>query len=164
MITLSGLEPKHYSITPEGLNELEGQLEELKHKRKEVAAQLYEITSQSTELGAREDSTFALHQNQATELDGQIDLLERIIGMVTIIERPSTFDAVQLGSRVCIKLDGKEHCYRLVGALEADPLEDKISNESPLGQSLMGRKVNETFDVASPTGQHMTATVIRIHE
>lgn len=163
MIIVSGLEPKQYNVTAEGFTELQGHLKLLKQRRKELAGELSEISSQSTDLGAREDSAFALHQNQATEFDGQIELLERILGMAVVIEGPNDFDVIRLGAKACIELDGKEHCYKLVGPLEADPAENKISDESPLGRTLLGKRVKDRFDVVSPAGQHMNARVLRIH-
>lgn len=162
MINISGLEPKQYNITPEGIKYLQEQLEELKQKRAGVADQIREITSQSTDLGAREDSTFAFNQNQATELDGQIYLLERIIGMAHPITKPDTNDHVQLGSQVTVDLDGKEQSYALVGPVEANPLEGRISDESPFGQSLLGKKLNDKVEVVSPTNQRTLATIVRI--
>lgn len=162
MIIVSGLEPKQYKITTEGVEELRRQLERLRHKRMEVADEIREITSQSTELGSLVDSTRAMNHNQAIEIDGEITLLERIIAMAHPITRPASNEKVEVGSRVCIDLNGKEHCYLIVGALEADPAEDKISDESPLGRSLVGKRVGDKVEIVSPAKQHITATVIRI--
>jgi transcription elongation factor GreA len=162
MIVISGLEAKQYSITAEGLQELQQQLDDLKQRRREVAEEMRDITSQSTDQGALEDSTLSLNQNQATEIDGQISLLERIIGMADIIEKPSDTSTVQPGSKVTVKLDGKESAYIIVGAVEADPLEGKISTDSPLGQSLLGKKVGDTVEAVSATGQHTVTEVVAI--
>jgi transcription elongation factor GreA len=162
MITISGLESKQYRITAEGINELQQQLEDLKQQRRDVANEMREITSQSTDLGALEDSTLAINQNQATEVDGQIALLERIIGMAEIIKKPATNDRVQLGSRVTLRLDSKEQTFTIVGPVEADPLEGRISDESPLGEALLGKKVDEKFEVSLPADQHASAIILRI--
>lgn len=162
MIAVSGLEAKPYNVTHEGIRELREQLQALKHRRRVIAQEMREITSQTTDLGVLEDSTFTLNQNQATEIDGQIDLLERIIGLAQIIKKPAATDRVQLGSQVTIKLDGEERTYTIVGSVEADPLEGKVSDASPLGQSMLGKRVNDQFELVSPTGQRIPATIIRI--
>lgn len=162
MIVVSGLEAKQYSITAEGLEELRAQLEALRYRRREVADEMREITSQSTDMAAREDSTLTINQNQATEIDGQISLLERIVGMAEVIEKPASSEYVQVGSQVTVSHDGQEKTYTIVGPIEADPLEGKVSNESPLGQSLLGKKVNDEVEVVSQTEQHTAMTILRI--
>lgn len=162
MIIVSGLAPKRYSITSNGVTELRQQLNELKRRRMEVASEMREITSQSTDIGALEDSTLTINQNQATELDGQIELLERIIGMAEIIQPPKRSDVVQLGSRVRLDMGGRERTYTLVGAVEADPMDGKISDESPLGRCLLGKRVHEQCEVVSPSNHRIAATITRI--
>jgi len=162
MITISGLEPKKYKITAEGIQELQEQLSELKQKRREVASEMREITSQSTDMGALEDSTLTLIQNKATELDGEIMLLERVLGLAHVITKPTKHDHVQLGSQVTVELDGKAHAYILVGPVEADPEEGKISDESPLGQSLVGKKIGEQVEIVIPGKPTRTAKVTKI--
>ncbi|HEX7963221.1 MAG TPA: GreA/GreB family elongation factor [Candidatus Saccharimonadales bacterium] len=162
MIIISGLEPKRYSITPQGVTELRRQLDALKRKRMEVAGEMRDITSQSTDIGALEDSTLTINQNQAAELDGQIDLLERIIGMASIIPRPRRSDAVSLGSRVRLRLGNSEQTYTIVGAVEADPMGGKISDESPLGQCLIGKRVSDLCEIVSPSRQRIAAVITHI--
>lgn len=162
MIIISGLEPKRYSITPQGVTELRRQLDAFKRKRLEVAGEMRDITSQSTDIGALEDSTLTINQNQAAELDGQIDLLERIIGMASIIPRPRRSDAVSLGSRVRLRLGNNEQTYTIVGAVEADPMGGKISDESPLGQCLIGKRVSDLCEIVSPSRQRIAAVITHI--
>jgi transcription elongation factor GreA len=162
MIVISGLEPKQYQITAEGMEELQQQLEELKQRRKDVAGEMHEISSQTTDLGALEDSTMTINQNQATEIDGQITLLERIIGKAEIITKPASNDVVLIGSVVTVERDGKEQTFTIVGPVEADPLEGKLSNESPFGQSLVGCKVGDRVEMLTPSEQRTSAVVTRI--
>ncbi|HET8670845.1 MAG TPA: GreA/GreB family elongation factor [Candidatus Saccharimonadales bacterium] len=162
MIVISGLEPKQYSITPEGIAELQQQLKDLRQQRKGLAEEMHDASAQSTEMGALEDSTLSLDQNKATELDGQIALLERIIGLAQIIPPPESKKEVSLGSRVTIRRNDKEQMFMLVGPVEADPLEGKVSNESPFGQSLMGRKVGDSIEMTAPNNQRSSATIIGI--
>lgn len=160
MITINGLEAKRYRITEAGLRELRQQLYDVKKLRMAVADELRDISSQSNLASALEDSTYAVDQNRAIELDGQIELLERIIGLAELIQPPPDAAEVHVGSRVYVTIDGTEHAYIIVGAVEADPSEGKISDESPLGCSLLGKKVGDTVPV--PARQAITAIVQRI--
>jgi transcription elongation factor GreA len=162
MITINGLEAKRYRVTAAGLDELNRLLGHLRAQRMEVADELHDISSQSNTSSALEDSTFSMDQNKAIELDGQIDLLERIIGFAVVVEPPKDRSTVSFGAQVLLNVDGKEHTYSLVGAVEADPSEGKISDECPLGQSLVGKKVGDTVQVPLPAKQSTTATVLRI--
>jgi transcription elongation factor GreA len=162
MISLTGLEPKAYSITPEGIAELQGLLDDLHRRRRDAAEEIREISSQSTDAGSRVDSTFAQNRNEASELDAQIALCERIIALAEPIEASTGGDEVRLGSRVTLKFDGSERSYRLVGLVEADPLEGRISDQSPLGHSLLGKKVDDSIEVPAPDGARHQARVIAI--
>lgn len=162
MIVLSGLEPKTYLVTPEGMQELQEQLDDLKRRRREAAEAIREMASQTTDMGSRIDSTFAANRNDASELDAEIGLLERIIALADIIETPDNVSEVRVGSRVTVQLDGKQQTYRLVGVIEADPGDGKISNESPLGKSLLGKRGGESFEIVTPAGNHTPAKVVDI--
>jgi len=149
MITINGLEAKRYRITEAGMSELQRQLLETKKRRMHVAEELREISSQSNTASALEDSTFATDQNMAIELDGQIELLERIIGLAEIIMPPAHNASVQIGSTVQVDIQNTPHTYVIVGPVEADPSQGKISHDSPLGQSLLGKKVGDTVMVSA---------------
>ncbi len=160
MITINGLEAKRYRITEAGLKELQQQLHDIKKQRMDVAGDLHEISSQSNTASALEDSTFATDQNIAIELDGQIVLLERIIGLAEVITPPADTIDVQVGSQVDVDIQGTVHHYIIVGPVEADPSGGKISHDSPLGQSLLGKRVGDTVTV--PAKQAGTATIRQI--
>ena len=113
-------------------------------------------------MGARVDSAFAASRNEASGLDAEINLLERIIALAVIIERPSDTAHVQLGSRVSLQIDGKQCDYSLVGVIEADPGEGRISDESPLGHSLLGKQVGEQLEIRTPAGLRRCAQILAI--
>jgi transcription elongation factor GreA len=160
MITINGLEAKRYRITEAGLYTLRQQLIDLRKQRLYVAGELREISSQSNTSSVLEDSTFATDQNMAIEIDGQIELLERIIGLAEIIVVPKNTEKVQVGCSVQVDLQGTPHTYMIVGPVEANPSEGRISYESPLGQCLLDKKVGET--VAVPAKLAAMATIRRI--
>lgn len=161
MIVISGLEPKKYRITQDGIKELEQQLQELKDERPEIAEEISEMSSQSTvsATNALEESGLALERNRAQEVQDQIALLERIIAMAEVVAGPDGNKTVQIGSQVTVMIDGHKQELRLVGPIEADPSDGKVSDESPLGQSMLGKAVGDKVTIASPSGQVIEATI-----
>jgi len=161
MIIINGLEAKRYRVTEAGMHTLQQQLHDLKKQRMEVAGELREISSQSNTASALEDSTFSVDQNIAIEMDGQIDLLERIIGLAEIITLPKATDTVVMGCTVQLAMHNKERQYQLVGAVEANPSLGMISDESPLGQSLLGKRAGDTVAIPGH-GEVANATIVAI--
>jgi transcription elongation factor GreA len=139
---------KIYQITEAGKRELEAELEALKGRRGEIAdkiaeARNYGDLSENAEYDtAREDQ--ALVESRVAEI-------EDILANAEIIQA-GTGNKVVLGSTVELKNDGKSVTYSVVGPVEADPLEGKISNESPIGEALMGKKVGDTVTITTPKG------------
>lgn len=162
MIVLSGLSPKTYQVTPQGMQALQAQLEDLKRRRRDAAEAIREITSQTTDMGARVDSTFAASRNDASELDADISLLERIIALADVVDTSRHDGSIRVGSSVTVRLGDEKRSYRLVGALEADPIEGRISDESPLGRSLLGKRAGEAVDILTPGGTHTPAEVLQV--
>jgi transcription elongation factor GreA len=141
-------------LTPEGLKELEKQLEFLKTvRRAEVAQRLHEAMEEGevTENPEYEDA-----KNEQAFVEGKIiDIETRLNNAVLIENKGGPPNEIRLGSKVTLTEAGttsKEH-YVIVGSLEADPMNGKISNESPLGKALIGRKTNEEVMVQTPGGQ-----------
>lgn len=164
MIDLSGLKPKAYSLTPDGVRELQTHLDELRRRRRQAAEEIKDIASQSTDAGSRIDSTFAANRNQGEDIDTEISLCERIIAMAKVIDTPQRADTVQFGSRVALQINGNANAreYRIVGILETDPANGKISHESPIGRSLLGRRAGDEVDIAGPNGSHSIARIFSV--
>jgi transcription elongation factor GreA len=160
MITIHGLEAKRYSITTEGLNELRQQFSDLKKRRTEIANEMQDITSQNGATAASGDSTLTDIQKHALEIDGVVVLLERVIALVDVIQTPTSNHEVQIGSHLSVRLNDITHTYTIVGSIEADPAQGKISNESPLGQLLLGKKVNDQFEIVMPKNSQRQQAVI----
>lgn len=140
---------KTYQITEAGKKELEAELETLKSRRGEIAdkiaeARNYGDLSENADYDtAREDQ--ALVETRVAEIE---DIL-----MNAEIIKASKGSKIAVGSTVELKSNGKTFTYTLVGPVEADPLEGKISNESPIGLALMGKKVGESASVSLPKGE-----------
>ena len=141
-------------LTPEGLKKLEVELEFLRTvRRTEVAQRLHEAMEEGevTENPEYEDA-----KNEQAFVEGKImDIETRLNNAVLIENKSGPPNEIRLGSKVTLTeagTTGKEH-YIIVGSLEADPMNGKISNESPLGKALIGRKTHEEVAVQTPGGQ-----------
>lgn len=145
-------EKKHY-MTEEGKKKLEVELETLKtEKRKEVVERI-KIARSFGDLS--ENSEYDSAKEEQAFVEGRISQLEKILRNAVIIEEDETNKTtVTLGKRVRIKElpDGDEEEYTIVGSAESDPFEGKISNDSPMAQSLLGRSVGEKVTVNTPGG------------
>lgn len=144
---------KDVFLTEEGLYRLEGELDELKSvKRKEIAGRI------KVALGfgdISENSEYDEAKNEQAQLEERIVKLENMLrNAILIDENEVTTDKVSVGSRVTVKdLEYDEEMeYIIVGSAEADPFKGKISNESPLGDSLIGKKKGEVIKVTVPDG------------
>lgn len=139
-------------LTAEGYLELETELNELKTvTRPQVIKELKEARAQGD---LSENSDYDAARDAQAKIEGRIKELEYKLEHAIIAEQ-KTKDAVYVGSTVTIAYDdGEEDTFKIVGSLEADPLENKISNESPFGKAILGRKVGEEIEVESPTGSY----------
>ncbi len=138
-------------VTKEGLAKLKAELKELiEEKRPEVAKRI---------LAARENGDISENaeydsaRQEQSYVEGRISELEEIIKNAKLTENEAKKDNVIVGSVVTVHIDGDEETFHIVGAPEANPLEKKISHESPLGQALMGKKVGDKIDVEAPVGK-----------
>lgn len=139
-------------ITKEGLQKMKEELEHLiSVKRPELSERLQEAIAQG-DLSENADYDYA-KQEQAF-LEGRIQELEDAIRRAKVIEDSGPTNAVRVGSTVTITENGYDEVeqYRIVGAQEADPTNGYISNESPIGQALLGAKVGEVVTVETPAG------------
>ncbi len=145
-------------LTAEGYERLRAELEHLETvRRREVAAK---IQSAKEDGDISENAGYEQAKEEQAFLEGRIMTLQGILRTVTIIEENGPADWVGLGCRVTvveIEGEGERHSlpetYRIVGSAEADPFSGRISNESPLGQVLLGRRVGENVAVSAPGGE-----------
>ena len=140
-------------LTREGLQQLEEELENLRTvKRTEVKERLKEAIA----LGdLSENSEYDDAKNEQAFMEGRILELEKMIRNAKIIEEgEQQADVIRVGSLVTVKdIEFDEITeYRLVGTVEADPMNNRISNESPVGRALLGHKAGEIIDVEVPAG------------
>lgn len=138
-------------LTKEGLEKLKAELKDLiDNKRPEVARRI-QIARENGDISENAEYDSA-RQEQGT-VEGRIEELEDIIKKAVISNKGNNKDIVGLGCIVKVHIDGDEEVFQIVGAPEANPMEKKISHESPLGKSLTGKKVGDTIEVQVPVGK-----------
>ncbi len=146
------MDAKETLLTPEGLRKLEEELEFLKAvKRKEVAERI----KQSKEFGdLMENSEYEDAKNEQAFVEGRILTVEGMLRNAKVIDNHDIrSDVVTIGSTVRLEDEaGEELTYTIVGSPEADPLHDRISNESPVGRALLGKRRGQTVRVKAPGG------------
>jgi transcription elongation factor GreA len=155
--------PKDVILTPEGLSNLKEELDLLStQKRREVAERIRE----AREFGdISENSEYDDAKNEQAMLESRIAALQEKLRLATVIQADElSNDVVQVGSVVHVKDEktGKSAKYTIVGSAEASPQENKLSNESPVGRALIGRKRNETVAVKVPRGPARKLKVTKI--
>ena len=140
-------------LTNEGFLEIEEELNHLKEvKRPEVIKALKDARA----LGdLSENADYDAARNEQAQVEGRIKELEALLEKAELIEKKET-DKVSLGTTVKIKYEDDDDTeeYRIVGSKEADPSNNKISNESPLAKGIMGHRVGEKCTVESPNGNY----------
>ena len=140
-------------LTNEGFLEIE---EELNNLREVKRPAIIKALKDARALGdLSENADYDAARNEQAQIEGRIVELEKIFEIAELIEKKDT-DSVGLGTTVKIKYleDDDVEEYRIVGSKEADPSEDKISNESPLAKAIMGAKAGEVRSVESPNGKY----------
>ncbi|NLP36473.1 MAG: transcription elongation factor GreA [Firmicutes bacterium] len=144
---------KEVILTHGGLEKLEKELEYLKTiRRREVADRIKTAISFGD---ISENSEYEDAKNEQAFIEGRIITLEKMLRNVRIIDKAeNSTDVVSIGSTVVLKdLEFDEDFeYTIVGRAEANPAENKISNESPVGKAILGKKINDVVEVFVPAG------------
>lgn len=152
---------KEIHLTSEGFMELETELNILKtEKRPQIIEAIKEARAQGD---LSENADYDVARTQQSELESRIAELEYMLSNAKIIEKKNSNGVVDLGSTVLIEYvdDNETEEYQIVGSMEADPFENKISNESPIGKAIINKKVGDILSVESPTGNY-TIKIIKI--
>lgn len=137
---------KTYQITQSGKEELEAELLRLKGQRGEIADKIAEARGFGD---LSENAEYDAAREEQGLLETRIAEIEEILQYASIIQS-SGASVVELGSTVELRSDAKTVVYTVVGPVEANPLEGKISNESPIGQALLGKAVGDEVVISTP--------------
>ena len=157
------MEAKKNILTYEGLKKLEDELQDLKVvRRKEIAEKIKEAREQGD---LSENAEYDAAKDEQRDIEARIEQIEKILkNAEVVLEEEIDLDKISIGCSVRV-LDieyNEEEEYRLVGSSEASSLQNKISNESPIGRALIGAKVGDVVHVEAPAGD-VQYKVLSIH-
>lgn len=139
---------KQFYLTKQGIDELKAELEELLSQRAAIAERI-KTAREFGDLGENMEYTAARQDQERNET--RIAEIEHILQNAKVIASPKTDSKVVLGSTVKLKSeDGKTKEFQVVGTVEADPLNGKISDESPIGKAMLGKKEGEEVEIKTP--------------
>lgn len=138
---------KQFRLTKEGVETLQAELKTLIAKRTTIA----EAIKSARELGdLSENAEYQSARAEQERNEARVSEIENILKSVEIIKKPRAGSKVQLGSSVKLKGGSKTKEFQVVGTVEADPLSGKISDESPIGQALLGKAEGDTVEIKTP--------------
>lgn len=136
-------------LTPEGKEKLDRELRELIARRPEISARI----GRAKEMGdLKENAEYHDAKDEQGMMEARIREIQDILTQAEVVKKGES-GTVTLGSKITVAVNGKEKEYNIVGANEANPGIGKISNESPLGKTLLGRRQGELVEVLLPSGK-----------
>jgi transcription elongation factor GreA len=138
-------------LTQEGYEKLQQELKYLRIVKRPEVAEHIRIAKEDGDLS--ENAGYDAAKEEQAHVEGRIMTLEAILKNARIIENDGHSNMVRVGSTVIVREEGYEaETYRIVGSTEANPAQGRISNKSPLGQALLGRRVDDAVEVNTPGG------------
>lgn len=140
---------KEQFLTKEGMSGLQERLHILKTNRRREIADAIHTAKEQGDLSENAEYTSA--KEEQNRIEQEIAELEMILKNAHVVAKHK-MDTVGIGNIVLLSCNGKENEYHIVGSNEANPLEGKISNESPMGQQLLGTKVGDIVHIPVPAG------------
>ncbi len=147
-------------LTREGLESLKKEYEILTKVRRPLAVERLAATRIVGEMTENSDYTQA--KQDLSFIDGRISELEEVLGRAVLIEEDrGKHKQIGIGCKVTVEINGEKKVFHLVGEWEADPVKQKISYNSPLGRSLLGKKVGDKVEVEVPAGK-LVYTILQI--
>ena len=146
-------------ISRDGLDKLRAELDEMVGVRRPEIAQRIHDAKEHGDLS--ENAEYEDAKNEQAFVEGRIAALESMIKNATLIDEHASTDHVGIGSTVTVTIDGETESFTIVGSAEAKPTDGRISNESPVGRALLGRKKGDKVVVKVPAGD-FTYTITKI--
>ena len=138
---------KQFKLTQSGIDELKNELDRLVAKRSEIAESIKSAREQGD---LSENAEYQSARSDQEKNETRITEVENILQNVEIIKKPRSDSKIQLGTVVKLKAGNKEKEFQVVGTVEADPLSGKISDESPIGQAMLGKTVGDIVEITTP--------------
>ena len=136
---------KKFVLTRDGLEQLRREYEKLTTEERSRVIRRIQRAREFGDLA--ENSEYDAAKEAQTLLETRISELEDVLHSAQVIEQAQKTDFVVIGSTVTVEMNDEEHKFTIVGSMEANPAEKKISNDSPIGKALLGLKVGETIEV-----------------
>ena len=155
--------PKDVILTPEGLEKLQSELDELTGPRRRDIAQRIKEAREFGDIA--ENAEYDDDKNEQAMLEGKIATLEeRLLSAEVIESKKLSSEIVEIGATIHVKDEktGKSQKFALVGSAEANPAEGKLSNESPVGRAVLGHKRNDVVSVKVPKGPARKLKITKI--
>lgn len=146
-------------VTKEGLEKLKKELLELREVKIPEVVRRIQVARDNGDISENAEYDAAKHEQAVVE--SKIKELEDVIKNA-VVTKDIKSDKVTVGSKVVLHIDGEEVEYHIVGAMEADPTNRRISHESPIGAALLGKKIGEKIEVEAPMGK-ITYTVVSLN-
>ena len=151
LFDLEHMDQKVY-LTAEGFQKIKEELATLKNKTRPEVVERLSLARGQGDLS--ENNEYAAARDQLAFTDGRIDELEELLPRVCLVDKThGSCQCVGLGCRVTVRCGDSECIYDIVGEWEANPAEKKVSNSSPLGQALLGKKVGDEVSFEAPAGK-----------
>lgn len=137
---------KKFILTAEGLAHIKKEYEDLVNSKRPAVTQRINRAREFGDLA--ENSEYDAAKEEQSLIEARIADLEEVIHRAQILEQTSKSEIVVIGSTIVLEMNDEIHEFAVVGSMEADPTKNKISNESPVGQAVLGLKVGESIEVA----------------
>ncbi len=137
-------------ISKDGLDKLRAELDEMLAVRRPEIAQRIHDAKEHGDLS--ENAEYEDAKNEQAFVEGRIAALEAMLKNATLIDEHASTDHVGIGSKVTVDIEGESQTFTIVGSAEAKPTDGRISNESPVGRALLGRKRGDNVVVKVPAG------------
>ena len=138
-------------FTEEGLKKLHAELEDRKVRMRQMIADAIKEAKEQGDLS--ENAEYSEAKRQQNENETRIAELEGMLKDSVVATKEKSSSSASIGSRLTVKVNGKEIAFEIVGSNEVDPAAGKISNESPLGKEFIGKSKGDTVEVAAPSGK-----------
>ncbi len=151
---------KKVYLSQEGVKKLEEELAYLENTRRMEVSKMIQVAKEQGDLS--ENAEYAAAKDLQSVTEGRIMELHEMLKNVEIISTEGKRDVVGLGATVTVDMDGEDMTYSIVGSSEADPMGGKISNESPIGRAILGKKPGDMVSVKIPAGT-VTYKIKKIH-
>jgi transcription elongation factor GreA len=138
-------------FTKEAIEKLKKELYRLENEKRNEVAEKLKYAASFGDLS--ENSAYDEAKDEQNMLESKISQLRQTIKEATIIEKEGGGSIVQMGSKITVESDGEEDVFEIVSGTEADPLNGKISCESPIGKSFLGRSIGDECSISTPSGE-----------